>query len=212
MGTRCCCCCSYYFSWYLMMARIGQEAPDFTATAVVGTEFKEITLSSYRGKYVVLFFYPLDFTFVCPTEILSFSNAAATFREHNCEVIGASIDSQFTHLAWINTPKKEGGLGGALDIPLVADLTKEVSEAYGVMLEGTGHTCRGLFVISDTGVVRHITMNDPPVGRNVDEVLRLVQAYQFADKNGEVCPVNWKPGKATMKPDPVGSKEYFEQQ
>ena len=115
------------------------------------------------------------------------------------QVIGASIDSQFTHLAWINTPKKEGGLGGALDIPLVADLTKEVSEAYGVMLEGTGHTCRGLFVISDTGVVRHITMNDPPVGRNVDEVLRLVQAYQFADKHGEVCPVNWKPGKATVR-------------
>lgn len=194
------------------MARVGQKAPDFKCTALVGKDFKEVSLSDYAGKYVVLFFYPLDFTFVCPTEILSFSKAAATFREHNCEVIGASIDSQFTHLAWVNTPKNEGGLGGALDIPLLADLTKEVSEAYGAMLEGSGHTLRALYIISDEGVVRHITMNDPPVGRNVDEVLRLVQGYQFADKNGEVCPANWKPGSATMKPDPVGSKEYFSQQ
>ena len=191
------------------MARVGAQAPDFDCVAVVGQEFKNVKLSDYAGKYLVLFFYPLDFTFVCPTEILSFSDRAEEFQKLGCEVLGASVDSHFTHLAWINTSRKEGGLGGSLKMPLLADLGGSISREYGVLMEEVGHTLRGLFIISDKGVIRHITMNDPPVGRNVDEVLRLVQAFKFTDEHGEVCPVNWTPGSKTMKPDPEGSKEYF---
>merc|ERR1712063_52234 len=176
------------------MARVGQQAPDFETLALVGEDFKTLKLSDYKGKYLVLFFYPLDFTFVCPTEILSFSDRAKEFHDIGCELVGASVDSHFTHLAWVNTPRVEGGLGGALNIPLLSDLGGNISRNYGVMLEEAGHTLRGLFIISDKGIVRHITMNDPPVGRNV----------------GEVRPANWKPGNDTMKPDPKGSKSYFE--
>ena len=136
---------------------------------------------------------------MCPTEILSFSDRAAEFQAIGCEVLGASVDSHFTHLAWVNTPRKEGGLGGALSIPLLADLGGKVSRQYDVMMEEEGHTLRGLFIISDKGIVRHITMNDPPVGRNVDEVLRLVKAFKFTDEHGEVCPVNWTPGAGTVR-------------
>ena len=189
--------------------RVCHPAPEFEATAVVGQEFKTIKLSDYKGKYVVLFFYPLDFTFVCPTEILQFSDRVEEFKQINTEVIGASVDSQFSHLAWVNTPRKQGGLG-EISIPLVADIGGNISKQYGVLMD-EGFTLRGLFIISDKGVVRHITQNDPPVGRNVDEVLRLVRAYQFTDEHGEVCPANWQPGKPTMKPDPKGSLSYFEQ-
>ena len=192
------------------MARVAQQAPDFETVALVGEDFKTIKLADYKGKYLVLFFYPLDFTFVCPTEILSFSDRASEFTDIGCEVVGASVDSHFTHLAWVNTPRKEGGLGGALNIPLLSDLGGKISRDYGVMMEEAGHTLRGLFVISDSGVVRHITMNDPPVGRSVDEVLRLVKAYKYTDEHGEVCPANWNPGKETLKADPKGKLEYFE--
>jgi len=189
------------------IARVQKPAPAFTEVAVVGQDFKDISLSDYKGKYVVLFFYPLDFTFVCPTEIIAFSDAADKFRKMNCELIAASVDSKYSHLAWINTPRKQGGLG-PVNIPIIADLNKKLSTDYGVLLDD-GHSLRGTFIIDGKGIVRHITMNDPPVGRSVEETLRLVQAYQYADEHGEVCPVGWTPGAKTMKDDPVKSKEYF---
>ncbi|XP_072925240.1 peroxiredoxin-1 [Hemitrygon akajei] len=193
-------------------AKIGHPAPDFTAKAVMpGGEFKDLTLSSYKGKYVVVFFYPLDFTFVCPTEIIAFSDRADEFRKINCEVIGASTDSHFSHLAWINTPRKQGGLGH-MNVPLVADLTHSISKDYGVLKEDEGISYRGLFIIDEKGILRQITINDLPVGRSVDETLRLVQAFQFTDKHGEVCPAGWKPGSDTIKPDVQSSKKYFEKQ
>jgi len=190
------------------VAQVGAQAPDFTATAVVGSQFKEIKLSDYKGKYVVFFWYPLDFTFVCPTEIIEFSEKAKEFQKIGTEVIGASCDSHFTHLAWINTPRKEGGLG-ALHIPLVADFSKEIAKKYGALLANKPFAARATYIIDPKGVIRHISVNDPPVGRNVEEVLRLVQGYQYTDKHGEVCPANWKPGNDTMIPDPVKSKAYF---
>ena len=157
--------------------RVGQQAPDFTATAVVDQEFKEVTLSQYRGKYVVLFFYPLDFTFVCPTEITAFSDRYADFSSKNTEVLGVSVDSQFSHLAWIQTPRNQGGLGD-INYPLVADLKKEISTAYNVLDEAEGVALRGLFIIDPDGVIMHATINNLPVGRNVDETLRVLQAFQ----------------------------------
>nr|AFM89229.1 natural killer cell enhancing factor [Callorhinchus milii] len=190
-------------------AQIGQQAPDFTAKAVMPNgEFQDLKLSSYKGKYVVFFFYPLDFTFVCPTEIIAFSDRAEDFKKINCEVIGASTDSHFSHLAWTNTPRKQGGIG-RMQIPLVADPTKSISEDYGVLKKDEGIAYRGLFIIDDKGILRQITINDLPVGRCVEETLRLVQAFQFTDAHGEVCPAGWKPGKDTIKPNVKDSKEYF---
>ena len=193
----------------MSQARIGKPAPDFKVTAVVDGAFREVSLSDYKGKYLVLFFYPLDFTFVCPTEIISFSDRVEEFRNIGCEVVAASTDSEFSHLAWINTPRKQGGLG-KMNIPILADKTKDISTRYGVLKEDEGIAFRGLFIIDDKGNLRQITINDLPVGRSVEETLRLVQAFQFTDKHGEVCPANWKPGKKTMKADPSQSKEYFD--
>tara|TARA_B100001939_G_scaffold340209_2_gene347985 strand:+ start:301 stop:900 length:600 start_codon:yes stop_codon:yes gene_type:complete len=188
--------------------RVGQMAPDFSATAVVDQEFKEISLSQYRGKYVVLFFYPLDFTFVCPTEITAFSDRYADFSSKNTEVLAVSVDSKYSHLAWIQTPRNQGGIGD-IAYPLVADLKKEICAAYNVLNED-GEADRGLFIINPQGMVMHMTVNKAPVGRNVDETLRVLQAYQYVEANpDEVCPANWTPGDKTMKEDPVGSKEYF---
>ncbi|HRX82060.1 MAG TPA: peroxiredoxin, partial [Pirellulaceae bacterium] len=159
------------------------------------------------GKYVVLFFYPLDFTFVCPTEIIAFSERAAEFEKLGVQLLGVSVDSHFSHLAWRNTPRTEGGLG-QIDYPLVADLNKEISRAYDVLLAG-GISLRGLFLIDKAGVVRHQVVNDLPLGRSVDEALRIVQALQFFEANGEVCPANWKEGARTIKPSPDASKEFF---
>jgi alkyl hydroperoxide reductase subunit AhpC len=189
--------------------RLTKAAPDFKGTAVVDGEFKDISLSDYKGKYLVFFFYPLDFTFVCPTEIIAFSDRVEEFRAINCEVVACSTDSHFSHLAWVNTPRKQGGLGN-MNIPLLADKTCEVAKAYGVYKEEDGIAFRGLFIIDDKGNLRQITINDLPVGRSVDEALRLVQAFQFTDKHGEVCPAGWKPGADTMKPDVKGSKSYFQ--
>ncbi|KAG8013971.1 Peroxiredoxin [Nibea albiflora] len=166
-------------------AQIGKLAPDFTAKAVMpGGQFGDLKLSDYRGKYVVFFFYPLDFTFVCPTEIIAFSDAAEEFRKIGCEVIAASVDSHFSHFAWTNTPRKQGGLG-SMKIPLVSDTRRTISTDYGVLKEDEGIAYRGLFIIDDKGILRQITINDLPVGRSVEETLRLVQAFQFTDKHGE---------------------------
>jgi len=189
--------------------QIGKRAPDFKGTAVVDGQFKDVSLSDYRGKYLVLFFYPLDFTFVCPTEIISFSDRSDDFRKIGCEVVACSADSHFSHLAWVNTDRKQGGLG-QMKIPLLADKSGKIATDYGVYLEEPGIPLRGLFIIDGNQNLRQITINDLPVGRNVDEVLRLVQAFQFTDVHGEVCPAGWRPGDDTMKPDPNGSKAYFQ--
>ena len=188
--------------------RVGQPAPDFTATAVVDQEFKEVSLTKYRGKYVVLFFYPLDFTFVCPTEITAFSDRYSEFSSKNTEVLAVSVDSKFSHLAWIQTPRNQGGIGD-IEYPLVSDLKKEICSAYNVLNED-GEADRGLFIINPQGVIMHMTVNKAPVGRNVDETLRVLQAYQYVESHpNEVCPANWTPGDDTMLEDPKGSKDYF---
>uniref|UniRef100_A0A1A9UEP1 thioredoxin-dependent peroxiredoxin n=1 Tax=Glossina austeni TaxID=7395 RepID=A0A1A9UEP1_GLOAU len=194
----------------LLSVKIQQPAPDFKGIAVVGKEFKEIQLSDYNGKYLVLFFYPLDFTFVCPTEIISFSERIKEFKELNAEVVGVSVDSHFSHLVWANVDRKAGGLGG-LDYPLLSDITKQISEKYGVLLESQGISLRGTFIIDPNGNVRQYSINDLPVGRSVDEVLRLIKAFQFVDEHGEVCPANWNPktNPDTIKPDVNKAKEYF---
>lgn len=191
--------------------RLTKPAPEFKGQAVVDGEFKDISLSNYKGKYLVLFFYPLDFTFVCPTEIIAFSDRVEEFRAINCEVVACSTDSVFSHLAWTNTPRKQGGLGN-MKIPLLADKTMEISRTYGVLKEDDGISFRGLFIIDDKGNLRQITMNDLPVGRSVDETLRLVQAFQFTDKHGEVCPAGWKPGADTIRPNVKDSQKYFQKQ
>nr|XP_022313308.1 peroxiredoxin-like isoform X1 [Crassostrea virginica] len=191
--------------------RLTKPAPEFKGQAVVDGEFQDISLANYKGKYLVLFFYPLDFTFVCPTEIIAFSDRVEEFRSINCEVVACSTDSVFSHLAWVNTPRKQGGLGN-MKIPLLADKTMEISRAYGVLKEDEGIPFRGLFIIDDKGNLRQITMNDLPVGRSVDETLRLVQAFQFTDKHGEVCPAGWKPGADTIRPNVKESQKYFQKQ
>ncbi|XP_020751803.1 peroxiredoxin-4 isoform X3 [Odocoileus virginianus] len=188
---------------------VSKPAPYWEGTAVINGEFKELKLTDYRGKYLVFFFYPLDFTFVCPTEIIAFGDRIDEFRSINTEVVACSVDSQFTHLAWINTPRRQGGLG-SIRIPLLADLNHQISKDYGVYLEDSGHTLRGLFIIDDKGILRQITLNDLPVGRSVDETLRLVQAFQYTDRHGEVCPAGWKPGSETIIPDPAGKLKYFD--
>ncbi|KAF5294786.1 hypothetical protein FQA39_LY00270 [Lamprigera yunnana] len=185
-----------------------KPAPSFEGTAVVDGQFKDIKLEDYKGQYVVLFFYPLDFTFVCPTEIIAFSDRFEEFKAINTAVIGASTDSQFSHLAWINTPRKQGGLGD-MKIPLLSDKSMKISKDYGVLDEENGIPFRGLFIIDGNSILRQVTINDLPVGRSVDETLRLVQAFKFTDEHGEVCPAGWTPGTKTMKPDPDGSKDYF---
>ena len=191
-----------------MSLRVGQEAPNFTAMAVCDQEFKEITLSSYRGKWVVLFFYPLDFTFVCPTEITAFSDRYEDFTSLNTEILGVSVDSKNCHLAWIQTPRNEGGIGD-INYPLVSDLKREICQSFNV-LNDDGEADRGLFLINPDGIIMHTTVNKAPVGRNVDETLRILQGYQYVAANpDEVCPANWKPGEKTMLEDPQGSKEYF---
>jgi len=189
------------------MSLVQKNAPDFKGKAVVGHEFRDIGLSSYKGKWVVLFFYPLDFTFVCPTEIIEFSDKLDEFKKLNADVIGCSVDSHYTHLAWVNTSRKEGGLGD-ISYPLLSDINKTVAEAYGVLTDG-GVALRGLFLINPKGQIVYEVVHDLSVGRNPDETLRVLSAFQQVEKTGEVCPASWKPGAKTMKADPVGSKEYF---
>jgi peroxiredoxin 2/4 len=189
--------------------RVGQIAPDFTATAVYDQEFMEVKLSNYRSQYVVVFFYPLDFTFVCPTEITAFSDRYTEFKSLNTEVLGISIDSEFSHLAWIQTDRKSGGVGD-LHYPLVSDIKKEISTAYNVLDPEAGVALRGLFIIDKEGIVQYSTINNLAFGRSVDETLRILQAIQHVQSHpDEVCPAGWTPGAQTMHPDPVKSKDYF---
>ena len=187
---------------------VTKEAPDFTAEAVMpDNTFTNLVLSSYRGKYVLLFFYPLDFTFVCPTEILAFDKALEEFKKRNCEVIGVSVDSQYTHFAWKNTPVKKGGIGN-IQYPLVSDLTKEIARKYGVLFEDAV-ALRGLFLIDKEGIVRHALVNDLPLGRSVAEAIRVLDALQHTEKQGEVCPANWQPGEEAMAATADGVAQYL---
>lgn len=192
-----------------MAVLVTQQAPDFKCTAVMpdGSFKDDFTLSSYRGKYVLLFFYPLDFTFVCPTEIIALSDRVEEFEKLNVQVIGASVDSHFSHLAWRNTSRDQGGIGD-IRYPLVADLNKQIARDYDVLLDG-GVALRGLFLIDCRGIVRHQVVNDLPLGRSVDEALRMVQALQYFEKHGEVCPADWKEGNRAIKPGVEESKEFF---
>lgn len=190
------------------MTLVQKLAPQFETDAVIGNDFKRIKLADYKGKWLALFFYPLDFTFVCPTEITAFSDRIEDFKNLGCEILGCSVDSKFSHLNWINTPRNKGGLG-AIKYPLLADLDKKIAADFGVLLPG-GIALRGLFLIDPNGMVKYEVVHDLGVGRNVDETLRVLQAFQQVEKTGEVCPVNWTKGKDTMVPDPVKSQKYFQ--
>jgi peroxiredoxin (alkyl hydroperoxide reductase subunit C) len=191
-----------------LTAFVSEKAPDFTADALVNGEFKKVSLSDYKGKKVVLFFYPLDFTFVCPTEILAFADHLEEFKKRNTEIVGVSVDSQFTHMAWAQVDRKEGGIKG-VNYPLVSDLSKNIARSYGVLLEGPGIALRGLFIVNKDGVLKHSTINHLDLGRNIDEVLRLLDAVDFSEEHGEVCPANWKKGEKAMKPTAAGLKDYM---
>lgn len=199
---------SFSISPTLCTPKVQQPAPDFSGTAVINNSFKTIQLSDYRGKYVVLVFYPLDFTFVCPTELIALDDRIEEFKSLNAEVIGCSIDSHFSHLGWMNTQRSEGGLG-KLRYPLLSDINKEIAKKYDVLLEKEGVALRGMFIIDPNGILRQITINDLPIGRSVDEALRIIEALKFVEQHGEVCPANWRKGGKTIKPDPKGSQEYF---
>ncbi|KAG5335868.1 Peroxiredoxin [Termitomyces sp. T112] len=193
-----------------MVALVQRPAPTFVAKVVNDGLITDISLTDYRGQWVVLLFYPMDFTFVCPTEILAFNDALLTFKALNTAVFGVSTDSEYSHFAWATQPRKEGGLGPDLKLPLITDKNMNISREYGVLLEDQGVALRGLFLIDPKGILRQITVNDLPVGRSVEETIRLIKAFQFTDEHGEVCPANWTEGSKTMKPDPKGSLEYFE--
>lgn len=188
---------------------VGKAAPDFTATAVrEGKIIDNFKLSKYKGKYIVLFFYPLDFTFVCPTELHAFNEKLEEFKKRDVEVIAVSIDSHFSHCAWLQTPKTKGGIEG-VSYTLVSDLNKTIAQDYDVLVEGLGIAYRGLFLIDKNFKVRHQVVNDLPLGRSVDETLRMVDALQFHEAHGEVCPANWHKGEKSMKADKQGLETYF---
>ncbi len=192
-----------------MSVLVGKQAPDFKAVAVQEDKIIEnFSLSQFKGKHVVLFFYPLDFTFVCPTELHAFAEKLEEFRKRNTEVVGVSVDSHYSHLAWLKTPRNKGGIEG-VHYPIVSDLNKNISRDYDVLVDGRGIAYRGLFLIDKEGVVRHQVVNDLPLGRSVEEALRMVDALQFFEKNGEVCPANWRKGEKTMKPNQKGLEEFF---
>ena len=190
-----------------MTVQVGQPAPDFKATALVNGEFKDISLADFRGKKVVLFFYPLDFTFVCPTELIAFQEQIGDFEERNTAVIACSVDSKYSHMAWTKTPRAQGGIQG-VNYPLVADITKNIARAYNVLMEDKGIALRGLFLLDEKGIVHHMTVNENSLGRNVEEVLRMVDALAFHQQHGEVCPANWQKGDKAINTKKAG--EYFQ--
>jgi peroxiredoxin (alkyl hydroperoxide reductase subunit C) len=190
-----------------MSAFVSAAAPDFSGEAYLNGEFKKISLSDFKGKKLVLFFYPLDFTFVCPTEIVAFTDKIEEFRKRNTEVVGVSVDSKFTHKAWAETERKDGGIKG-VNYPLLSDINKKVAADYGVLLPD-GIALRGLFIINKDGLLKHATINHLDLGRNVDEVLRLLDAVDFSEQHGEVCPANWKKGEKAMKPTAESLKQYM---
>jgi alkyl hydroperoxide reductase subunit AhpC len=187
---------------------VTQKAPEFKAQAVVNKEFKDVSLTDYKGKWLVLFFYPLDFTFVCPTEITAFSDRVEEFKKLGAEIAAVSVDSKFSHLAWVNTARKDGGLGD-IKYPILADINKQISRDYGVLMENAGIALRGLFLIDPNGMVKYQVVHENSVGRNVDETLRVIQAFQHNAATGEVCPANWHKGADSMKANPQASKEWF---
>jgi len=192
-----------------MSPTIQSPAPAFSVNALVDGAFKQVSLADYLGQWVILMFYPLDFTFVCPTEILAFNDALSDFTRINTTVLGISTDSEYSHHAWSQQPRAAGGLGPNLRIPLLADRNMNVAREYGCLIEDKGITFRASYLIDPKGVLRQITMNDLPVGRSVDEALRLVQAFQFTDEHGEVCPANWREGGKTIRGDPIAKLDYF---
>lgn len=190
------------------MAIVGKKAPEIQAKAALKGNTVHFSLSEQLGKYVVLFFYPLDFTFVCPTELHAFQEKLAEFEKRNTVVVGCSIDSCFSHVAWLKTPKAMGGIEG-VSYPILSDIHKSIARNYDVLKEDDGIAYRGLFLIDREGIVRHQVVNDLPLGRSVDEALRMVDALIFHEKNGEVCPANWKAGAKAMKPTDKGLSEFF---
>jgi peroxiredoxin (alkyl hydroperoxide reductase subunit C) len=191
-----------------METLVGKKAPYFEADAAIGGEFKKLSLNDFKGKYVLLFFYPLDFTFVCPTELHAFSDKVEEFRKRNCEVVACSVDSKFSHAAWLKTPRANGGIEG-VQYPILSDMHKTISRSYGTLFEEEGIAFRGQFLIDKNGIVQHALVNNLPLGRNVDESLRLLDALQYHEEHGEVCPANWTKGKAGMKPTGDGLKNWF---
>jgi len=192
-----------------MNSLVGKTAPHFTAKAAVkGRIVDEFSLRDFLGKYILFFFYPLDFTFVCPTELHAFQEKLGEFEKRNAQIVGCSIDSWFSHLAWLNTPKNKGGIEG-VEYPLVSDINKYIARSYQVLKEDEGIAYRGLFLIDKQGVIRHQLVNDLPLGRSVDEALRMIDALIFFENNGEVCPANWKLGAKGMKPTVEGLVTYF---
>ena len=192
-----------------MALLIGKPAPHFLAKAAIKDKIVDnFSLSHFLGKYVIFFFYPLDFTFVCPTELHAFQESLKEFEERGAQVVGCSVDSSYSHAAWLGTPRLKGGIQG-VEYPLVSDLNKDISKSYNVLKEDEGIAYRAQFLIDKKGVVRHLLINDLPIGRSVDEMLRLLDALIFHEKHGEVCPMDWEPGKKTMKPSPEESQEYF---
>lgn len=192
-----------------MSLLIGKQAPEFRAKAVVEKNIvNDFSLQKLKGQYIVLFFYPLDFTFVCPTELHAFQERLEEFEKRNAQVVGCSVDSVYSHLAWLNTPKNKGGIDG-IDYPLISDINKTIAEDYGVLYKEEGVAYRGLFLIDQEGIVQHQLVNSLPLGRSVDEVLRMLDALIFFEKHGEVCPANWSHGKKSMKPTSDGLEQYF---
>lgn len=191
------------------MSLVGKKAPEFKAKAVVKDKFyDDFCLSDFGGKYIVFFFYPLDFTFVCPTELHAFQEKLKEFEKRNAQIVGCSVDSCFSHAAWLKIPKSKGGIQG-VSYPLVSDLNKTISRNFQVLKEEEGIAYRGLFLIDREGVIRHQLVNDLPLGRSVDEALRLLDALIFHEQHGDVCPANWKSGAKAMKPTEEGVVEYF---
>jgi peroxiredoxin 2/4 len=192
-----------------MAVLVGKKAPDFKTKAVVGGNIvNDFSLIHFKGKYVILFFYPLDFTFVCPTELHAFQEKLEEFEKRNAQVIACSVDSSYSHYAWLNTPKSKGGIQG-VDYPIVADLNKTIAKDYDVLIPEEGIAYRGLFLIDREGTVRHQVVNDLPLGRSVDEALRILDALIYFEKHGEVCPANWQHGKKSFKPTHESLEQYF---
>ncbi len=198
------------------VAKVRHPAPAFKAQAFWQNKFQDISLEQFKGKYVVLFFYPPDFTFVCPTEIVQFGDKHAEFEKINTQIIACSVDSVHSHREWTKKDRKRGGLG-PMEIPIIGDISKNIAKDYGCLIEDgadEGVAFRATYIIDGNGILRHMSVNDLPVGRNAEEIYRLVEAFQFTDKYGEVCPASWKPGKPTMQanPDSEKTQQYWEKE
>jgi peroxiredoxin (alkyl hydroperoxide reductase subunit C) len=192
------------------MCLVGSTAPDFDLEGYYNGQFGKYRLADYRGKWVLILFYPLDFTFVCPTEVLNFSAQADKFTKLNCQIFGASVDSVYVHKAWVDTKREDGGLGGSLNYPLLSDLNKTTARDYGILMEKEGVALRGLFLVNPDGVVMHSTINSLSVGRSVTEAMRVLKAFQFVSAHeGHVCPADWEEGKDSMVADSDGMRKYL---